>query len=267
MDHEREPRFASDEARELVQGLASVSKDLASLATFIRAAEVMRTHRPDAATERRHLAAIAAETARLRAQPVATPSERGPAEQGPTVLGVLRSRWFKGTAIGIAAVLATGGLAAAQVLPAPAQDAVARVAHAIGIDLPMSDLDGDGIPSGEDPDPERPAQDANGDGVPDDGSEGGAPLKDGLDHDGDGIPDDSGEHTGQTTPKDGLDHDGDGIPDDSGERAKPDAPARDAPKSPRPEKTAKPDAPATPKGGPADDAGPPDDKGKPAPTG
>ncbi len=242
MDPEREPHFVSDEAEQLVRGLADLSTELASLAAFMRAAETMRVQPPDAATAQRHLAAIAAETAHLRAE--GSPEPRA---QTPTMLGgVLRSRWFKGVGIGIAAVLATGGLAAAQVLPAPAQDAIARVAQAIGIDLPTSD-DDDAAPADAN-------GDANGDGVPDDGSEGGPRPKDGLDHDGDGVPDDRGERTGPKGPKDGVDRDGDGAPDDNGERGKPEDPAA-TPKTPKPDKTAKPNKPSEP-GGPDDGEGP-----------
>ena len=248
-----EARFVNEEARELVRGLETVSNDLAALATFMRAAETMRTERPDAATEQRHLAAIATATARLRAD---TPAA---SEAGPSMLGVLRSRWFKAAAIGVAAVLTTGGLAAARMLPAPAQNAVAAVAQAIGIDLPDAD---DDPASGHRSTQDDPLGDADGDGIPNGEDPVTTAPKDGLDHDGDGVPDDNGNHTGQITPKDGLDHDGDGVPDDNGERAKPSTPpgqelktakAENTPpgqetKTPKPEKTEKPDTPSGPQG-------------------
>ena len=291
-----EPRFVSDEARELVRGLETVSNDLAALATFMRGAETLRAEGPDAATEARHLAAIAQETARVRASVPAA------SEQRPSVLGVLRSRWFKGTAIGLAAVLTTGGLAAARVLPAPAQNAIAAVAEAIGLDLPRadgtndtvqstSDFDGDGIPNGEDPVPGQPVSendplgDVDGDGIPNGEDPESAQVKDGLDHDGDGVPDDNGNHTGQLAPKDGLDHDGDGVPDDNGNHAQPSTPPgrENTPKpqkTEKPEKTEKPDAPPgrqlgedTPENGsngngqdPEEDPGKPDVTARPEKT-
>jgi hypothetical protein len=231
--------------------------DPSSLAKFIRAAEQLRMQQPDAAKQAEHLAAIAAETARLRGT--------DPAPRRPVVVTVLRSRWTRAAGIGIAAVLATGSLAAAKVLPAPVQDAVASVADVVGIDLPRSgeadaldlDLDGDGIPAADDADDRRllneSISDLDEDGIPaardpDDVSR----IKDGADHEGDGIPDDSGEHKGHDPDKDlGPPSDEPGTPPDdnpareptSNPGNKPDDPP-DAPDAPGAEQ--KDEAPATP---------------------
>ena len=252
-DPDHDPRFVNEEAEELVRGLESVRNDLSSLAAFYRGAERLRSEAPDDETKARHLAAIADEIARQR---VLTSS--APAPLRARSRGVVRSRWFKVASIGLAAVLATGGLAAAQTLPAPAQNAIAAVAHAIGIDIPRADED---RRSSDRPSELDPNGDADGDGIPN-GEDPNTPPKDGRDHDGDGIPDDNGERRGEDKTKDGLDRDGDGTPDDNGERARPTNPSeeRERPNTPKPVEERGP-APRTPKPAKTDKPAPETDRG------
>jgi hypothetical protein len=159
-------KFTRKQAEDLLAGrMAADQEGLRELAGFLRATKAVAYASPSAATEQRHLAAIA-EAAAL--------AEHGvdgrfapPRRSNVMVATILRSKLFKATAGAVAAVLATGGLAAANTLPGPAQDAVAFVAGTVGIDLPHAD------------------------------DHGNDKVKDGMDHDGDGVADDNGNHYGQ----------------------------------------------------------------------
>jgi hypothetical protein len=230
--------------------MKAVSNDLTALAGFIRAARRSANEPIDPSIEQQHLAAIAY-ASRLEAQ-------SNPVRPSRTAV-VLRSRLFKATATAVAAVIATAGLAAAQVLPAPAQDAVAKFANAVGIDLPTSD--DAGSPSGSRQDevykhrpPHHPGSTVddsgtgkagadNGDGVPDDnGDHGGedpdrrsgeAPGQSGSEPgNSGGAPGRSGSVPGQSSDqgKNGADHSRDGAPDDNGNHG---GSAPDAPKPPK----------------------------------
>ncbi|MCI0343926.1 MAG: hypothetical protein L0221_00595, partial [Chloroflexi bacterium] len=180
---DRIPDFTPDEAEALLGGRAFERDDLFELRDFVWTAKTVRKH-PSVRAERRHLVAIA------EALQLETFSEPAPRPRSNTMARlILRSKTFKAFAGAVAAVVAMGGLAAAQTLPAPAQDAMAEVAARVGIDLPHS-------------------TDAPTDAPTD------AKVKTGADHDGDGVADDNGLHTGQTGEKRGADHDGDGVADD-----------------------------------------------------
>jgi hypothetical protein len=194
--------ITSDEAEQLLNGRAFERDDLFELRDFVRTAASMTRAQPTPQTEQRHLAAIA-EARHL--EPLTTDAPR--TRSKTMARSIIRSKAFKTLAGAVAAVVAMGGLAAAQTLPAPAQDAMAEVAERVGITLPHS----------------RDAKvktggDHDGDGVADDNGlhTGQTGEKRGADHDGDGVADDNGLHKGQNQEKRGADHDGDGVADDNG---------------------------------------------------
>ena len=104
---EEDRRYISDEARELVEGLTALRDELAGLARQIR------------------------ERQAAEARAAAAPS-------GLAAVG--RSRWVLAGVVAVLGLVVTAGIAAG-VLPAPLQDAVARVAETVNIDLPSSDPD------------------------------------------------------------------------------------------------------------------------------
>jgi len=203
----RTPNFTPDEAEQLLRGRALERDDLFELRDFVRTAAAATRTQPSVGAERRHLAAIAEAT---RLEPLSAPAPRS--RSNVMVGSILRSKTFKALAGAVAAVVAMGGLAAAQTLPGPAQDAMAEVAERVGIDLPHAN--------------EKRGADHDGDGIADDNGlhTGQTGEKRGADHDGDGVADDNGLHKGQSddpaTGKDkvktGKDHDGDGVADDNG---------------------------------------------------
>jgi hypothetical protein len=148
----RDPRSLSD--RDLDRLLAGKAPDGGDpvdreLAAFVREVRTAFLAPPAARTERRHLAA-ALEVARLNADKdnpgVRTAGNaHGPDPQasGPprwrrrTVLSSLFASLFaKIAGVAIAAAAATGGLAAAGALPAPAQHVVSQAASTVGIHVP-----------------------------------------------------------------------------------------------------------------------------------
>ena len=209
----RTPNLTPDEAEELLRGRALERDDLFELRDFVRTAAATTRTRPSVGAERRHLAAIAEAT---RLEPLSAPALRS--RSNVMVRSILRSKPFKALAGAVAALVAMGGLAAAQTLPGPAQDAMAEVAERVGIDLPHAK--------------EKRGADHDGDGIADDNGlhTGQTGVKRGADHDGDGVADDNGLHKGQTKDKTkpdtdepkpdkvktGKDHDGDGVADDNG---------------------------------------------------
>ena len=191
-----------DEAEQILNGRAFERDDLFEIRDFVRTAAAMNRTRPGKRAEHRHLLAIVEATA-IESVPETAPQPRSTT----MVRSVLRSKPFKALAGALVALVGMGGLAAAQTLPAPAQDAMAAVADRVGITLPHSEAF-----------TAKHGADHDGDGVPDDnGRHGGQTVvKDGADHDGDGVADDNGNHTGQNQTKRGKDHDGDGVADDNG---------------------------------------------------
>jgi hypothetical protein len=151
----RDPRSLSDQeldrllAGKVPDGGDPVDRELAE---FIREARTAFLARPAAQIERRHVAA-ALEVSRLNVDKgeggVRTASKaRRPDSQasGPprwrrrTVLSSLFASLFaKIAGVAIAAAAATGGLAAAGALPAPAQQVVAHAASTVGIHVPSSE--------------------------------------------------------------------------------------------------------------------------------
>ncbi|MGH2758611.1 MAG: hypothetical protein ACRDKJ_03500 [Actinomycetota bacterium] len=110
----------------LLAGRASADDpDLDRLAKLIDGVKLATVQPIDAAVEQRHVAAIvdAAHAA----------SDASPARVRRVPL------WTKIAAATVAAVAATGSLAAADQLPQPAQDAVASVAERVGMNLPSSE--------------------------------------------------------------------------------------------------------------------------------
>ncbi len=140
-----------DEMDDITEGL---SEDIAA---FFRTTKAASLRAPEPAIERAHIAAIVEAAHLLEPTPVGQPVT--------TRRKVMRSLWFKISAAAVAAVLGTGGLAAADVLPRPVQDAVATAAQTVlRVDLPSS-------------------KDKK--------------VKTGLDHNEDGVPDDNGNHYGE----------------------------------------------------------------------
>ena len=171
--------FDDEQAESLLGGRPTADPHDDVLAAFFRTAKATAAQAPDEATQTLHLAAIAEAASHIERSAPRSRSRN-------MVSTIFKRRSAKIAAGAIAVVFATGGLAAADVLPEPAQDAVASIASNVGIDLPDSHEDD-------------------------------AKVKDGMDHDGDGVADDNGKHRGQN--KTGMDHDGDGIPDDNGKRS------------------------------------------------
>ena len=122
------------------------------LAAFVRDVRAAFLAEPAAETERRHLAA-ALEVSRLTADkgdPGVRPASKAhrpgrrasglPKWRRRTVLSSLFASLFaKIAAVAIAAAAATGGLAAAGALPAPAQQAISHAASTVGIHVPSPD--------------------------------------------------------------------------------------------------------------------------------
>lgn len=168
-------RIFDDEQAEAFLGGRGPQDDV--LAAFFRTAKATAAQTPDEATQSLHLAAIAAAASQLE--------RSAPRSRSRDMIGtIFKRRSTKIAAGAIAVVFATGGLAAADVLPDPAQDAVASIASNVGIDLPDSHED------------DAKAKDA----VDDDGGDG-----------------DNGRRRGQD--ETGRDRDGDATPDDNGQRA------------------------------------------------
>lgn len=192
-----------DETERLLIGRAFERDELFEIRDFVRTAAAMNRAVPSERTAQAHIAAIV-ETARL--EPISPPP---PSPRSSRMRSMFRSKLFKTFAGAIVAVLAMGGLAAAQTLPDPAQDAVASVAQKVGIGIPHSQAHEAKVKRGMDHD---------GDGVADDNGlhTGQTGTKRGADHDGDGVADDNGLHKGQNKVKTGRDHDGDGVADDNG---------------------------------------------------
>ena len=135
-------------------GADRLDEDLAAFTRDVRAAFVRP---PSLDVERRHLAA-AVEASRLttdKGEPAVRPASKaqGPESQASglpkwrrrSVLSSLfASLAAKIAGVAVAAVAATGGLAAAGALPAPAQQAIASAASSVGFSLPSP---GDGSPA------------------------------------------------------------------------------------------------------------------------
>jgi hypothetical protein len=148
----RDPRNLSDhDLDRLLAGKAPNGGDPVDreLAAFVRDVRTAFLAQPAAETERRHLAA-ALEASRLTADkgdPSVRPASKShrPGHQASglpkwrrrTVLSSLFASLFaKIAAVAIAAAAATGGLAAAGALPAPAQQAISHAASTVGIHVP-----------------------------------------------------------------------------------------------------------------------------------
>ena len=192
-----------DEAEQILNGRAFERDDLFEIRDFVRTAAAMNRMAPSERAARAHIAAIVDATT---LEPISAPP---PSPRSNRMRSILRSKVFKTFAGAIAAVVAMGGLAAAQTLPDPAQDAVASVAQKVGIGIPHSQAHEEKVKRGMDHD---------GDGTADDNGlhTGQTGTKRGADHDGDGVADDNGLHKGQNKVKTGKDHDGDGVADDNG---------------------------------------------------
>ena len=160
----RDPRSLSDQDLDrLLAGKAPSGGDPVDreLTAFVRDVRTAFLAQPAAETERRHLAA-ALEVSRLtagRGDPGVRPASKAPkpGQQASglpkwrrrTVLSSLFASLFaKIAGVAIAAAAATGGLAAAGALPAPAQQAVSHAASTVGIHVPS--------PEHASPTPEHP---------------------------------------------------------------------------------------------------------------
>jgi hypothetical protein len=145
--------------------------DLDDLVEFIRTAKAVSHQAPSPDVERRHLSAIVAATAEA---PIELSRRRN-------MKSLIASRWTKIAAATVIAFGTTSGLAAANVLPAAAQNALAAAAEKVGFDLPRSsekahhnDDDSDGTSDTEDGTEEGDTNDAgtageeNGKSVADD---------------------------------------------------------------------------------------------------
>jgi hypothetical protein len=125
-------RIISDrEVEALLAGHPSVDGALDELGAFLRSVRTTFVQQPSPELERAHLAAMA------EAFQMVEPRRK------KMLSTVLASVWMKVAAAVASAVVATGGLAAANALPGPAQDAVASVADHVGINLPSSDDQGE----------------------------------------------------------------------------------------------------------------------------
>ena len=148
----RDPRSLSDQDLDrLLAGKAPNGEDPVDreLAAFVRDARTAFLAQPAAETERRHLAA-AIEASRLtvdRGDPVVRPASKthGPGRQASglpkrrrriVLSSLFASLFAKIAGVAIAAAAATGGLAAAGALPAPAQQAISHAASTVGIHVP-----------------------------------------------------------------------------------------------------------------------------------
>lgn len=127
-DYEGEMSRLTDAEIDVVIDGSAPRPALEDLTEFLSSTKLVVRRPIDASVEREHLSAIH-EAAR---EPAPTTVIRRPAARP-------KRRALKVAAGALAFVLATGGLAAAHVLPAPAQDAIASVARNVGIHLPSSD--------------------------------------------------------------------------------------------------------------------------------
>ncbi len=98
------------------------------LSELVRVAKAAGHQPPDEATEQRHLAAI------MQAADLTSTDEL----RRKKMRKALASRWAKAGAVAAAAVVTLGGLAAANSLPGPAQDAISNAADHAGFDLPKA---------------------------------------------------------------------------------------------------------------------------------
>jgi hypothetical protein len=133
----------------LLAGRAPADEDRLGLSRFSQDLRAAYIAAPATATAERHIAAIVADAARLhtdKTQPSAPPALAGLAALLPTwrrkvvfsgFFGSITAKIIAGTVV---AAAATGGLAAGNHLPAPAQEVVADVAGLVGIDFPMPDI-------------------------------------------------------------------------------------------------------------------------------
>jgi len=115
---------------------------LCALATYAKDVKDTFSVAPDEATRVTHLMAIAEATADLDATPapVLSPAPSGPFRRLKLVLTSLFASLIGKIALASVALAATtGGLAATGSLPDPAQEALARAADKVGIDLPVGD--------------------------------------------------------------------------------------------------------------------------------
>ena len=147
-----DPRSLSDqELDRLLAGRAPDGGDPVDreLAAFVREVRTAFLAQPAAQTERRHLAA-ALEVSRLNAGKGDPGVRTAGTAHGPDPQASGSPRWRRRTVfsslfaslfakiagVAIAAAAATGGLAAAGALPAPAQQAVSHAASTVGIHVP-----------------------------------------------------------------------------------------------------------------------------------
>ncbi|MGH2721077.1 MAG: hypothetical protein ACRDJO_05685 [Actinomycetota bacterium] len=134
----------------LLAGRAPADEDGLGLSRFAQDLRAAFVEAPAPAVAEQHLAAMVADAARLHnnpTQPSASPALlAGLAALLPTLrrkvvlsgfFGSLTAKILAGT---VAAAAATGGLAAGNHLPAPAQSAVAEVGSLVGLDFPMPDI-------------------------------------------------------------------------------------------------------------------------------
>jgi len=117
-------------------------EDLTELTTLIEGVRVTCIQSLDPEMEQRHLSAIvkAAHLTSTGARTTGAPAPNRSARRKSMLGALLAPLWAKIAVAALSAVAATSGLAAANVLPAPAQEAVANVAERLfGIDLPSED--------------------------------------------------------------------------------------------------------------------------------
>ncbi|HEY7873701.1 MAG TPA: hypothetical protein VIG64_01130, partial [Actinomycetota bacterium] len=137
----------------ILSGVAP-SGDGEPLEAFVGQVREMYSVSPDTAIRERHLARIHQVAGSSAPAPFVPSRTRTPAWLP------LRSLAARAGTVAVAAVVTTGGLAAAGALPGPMQDAVSTVASKIGLDLPRADerdKDQDERRRGNAPDPSAEA--------------------------------------------------------------------------------------------------------------
>lgn len=168
---ERFQGLSDREAESLLAGRAPASGgDLSDLAVLIEGVKAATVRPLDREVEERHLAAIKEALHLEGSRDSAIQGKRRATRRRSMIAGLLAPLWAKIAVAAGAAVLATGGLAAADVLPQPAQDAVASAAERIGLELPSSE-DGEEVEAVEEEGPEdegSPPEHAEGKSVSED---------------------------------------------------------------------------------------------------
>ena len=142
------PKLRDSDVEALIAGRhATGAEHLDDLARFVTTAKAVLPEALDPAVEQRHLAVL------VEAAHLIEPSGSGHTaskRRSRTMLSTLfASLWMKVAAVVVTALAATGGLAAANEL-GPAQDTVASVGDAFGLDLPSSHDDATEVEDADD---------------------------------------------------------------------------------------------------------------------